>query len=262
MSNPKRSIRSFFSKIYSDDLVTLSAALAYFAVLSLAPLSVALVIFWSFLSQDASSDLAKQVAQWLGQRAADAMMLVLDEARRPNFRAVAGVLTFLSLLVFGTAGFAQFQSSLDKIWSRKVEKISSWFIDRLIAVLLFFVVLGLLFLSFIVMAVIRLIEQQMDFALVSYFPVLAILFMGFALTAVYRWLSRGFIPWNAAFQGGVVAAVVFQLGQWVFEMYVKYASVGSAYGAAGTLVIFLVWIFFASFIVLIGAEWAYWAKRK
>jgi membrane protein len=183
--------------------------------------------------------------------------MVLEQTQKPNLRALAGVLAVLSILVFGTAVFSQLQASLDKIWNRQGPFFRNLLIQRLISVGIFLVLVLFLFISFLTGLTIQGLEYRTSLSVSTLLPILFWTLLSVCLGGFYRWLSYRKMTWRASLAAGGIVASLLTLGKVGFRWYVTTAAIGSAYGAAGVFIIFLLWVFYTSLIFLIGAEIAF-----
>ncbi|MBN8555394.1 MAG: YihY/virulence factor BrkB family protein [Deltaproteobacteria bacterium] len=264
--NTTNTTQSFFvlliNKISKDDLPTLSAALAYYSLLSLAPLSVALLFFWSFLPLSSSENLLLHLQEWIGPQGVEAVKTVFENNRQPNLRAWAGILTLLGIFIFGTGAFNQLQSSLHRIWNINFSFTKSWLTQHIFSVFIFFGIISFLFLSSIVVFIARAFESETQLMVMPFIPLTLGVFLFFGISGLYRWLSKKQITWVAAFQGAAFTVLLFEVGKSLFQIYLRQTVVANAYGAASFLVIFPLWIFYSSFIFLTGAEIAYLVRDR
>jgi membrane protein len=194
----------------------------------------------------------------MGDRAATIVGLIVDNARaRPALGNVAGLIGAGVTLFSASAVFAQLQRTLNRVWDvedRRHGSVFAWLRERLRALGL---VLGLAFLlivSFAVSALIRLLVPQgtLAWTVVEYLVSLAVFAAAFG--AMYRVLPDTGIAWRDAVAGALLTTALFMLGKYAIGLYIERASVGGAYGPAGGLVVMLTWAYYASFVVLLGAE--------
>ncbi|GAB3730549.1 YihY/virulence factor BrkB family protein [Luteimonas pelagia] len=239
------------------DLLAQSAALAFFALLSLAPLLVLLLWSTTWIYAPAGEALLGQVQAFAGADAARVVRVVLRNANRdPSVSSLAGWWSTGLLLVGATAVFARLQDTLNLIFrtdARRLRGPLAWLRKRLLS---FGVVLALGFLLLVATTVSTLL--QIVFAgLPSVLPVLgtlasACLYAGtFAL--MYRYLPDRVVHWRQAVLGGLVTTALFVLGRWAIGVYLATAAPGSAYGSMGALVVLLAWVFFAALVFFLGA---------
>jgi len=239
------------------ELLAQSAALAFYAVLSLAPLLLILLWLTSQLLPGAQEALVQQIQQLAGGDAGRVARTILAHAQeRPDTGTVAGGWSLVLLFVGATAVFAQLQDVLNKIFrtdATRLPGILAWLRKRVFS---FGLVLALGFLLVVSMTINT--ALQLAFARVEWMLPLAatvaswaIYALGFAL--MYHYLPDRSVGWRRAFGGGAATALLFLLGRAAIGWYLDQADPGSAYGSMGTLVLGLVWIYYAALIVFVGA---------
>lgn len=244
----------------------LSAALAYYALLSLAPLLVISVAVGGLVyGQDAArGQIASELANLVGWRAAEGVQTVLASARSHQ-SGLAGVVIGAVTLVLGASGvFNELQESLNVIWRVKPKArrtLLDEMRDRLWSFLMVLVVAALLLASTVATSILswmssvfsttlpggELSWQVVDAGLS--FAVLAVCFAG-----IFKLLPDAPVAWGQAWIGGAVTGLFFSLGKLGIGLYLGHAAVGSSYGAAGSLIALLVWVYYAAQIFFFGAE--------
>ena len=239
------------------DILTHAASLTFFALLSLAPLLVLLLWLTASLYPSAQEALLAQVQAIAGSGAGEVADTVLENARtEPDVGSLAGVWS-TGLLFFGaTAVFARLQGTLNAVFHTSGDKVRgglrAWLRKRVFS---FGVVLALRFLLRVLAALTTALE--IAFAGSPTLPVLgnlaslALYALAFAL--MYHYLPDRRVRWRQALLGGVLTAVLFVLGRWGIGMYIAQAAPGSAYGSMGTLVVLLVWLYYAAVVFFVGA---------
>jgi membrane protein len=248
---------------YNDNAPRLGAALAYYAVFSLAPLLVLFVALVSqmFGRQAAEGQLQDQIQQAVGKQAGEAIQVMVANASQPGSGSAATILGVLMLIVGATGFFAELQSDMDIIWEvRPRPDRSYWDIirDRLLS---FTMVLGialLLLMSLIITAALAAVGRfvgdsawtggQVANSVVS-FILITLLF-----AMIFRFLPDVKISWKDVWLGAVVTSVLFVAGKFLLGLYLAHSTVSSAYGAAGSLAILLIWLYYSAQIFLFGAE--------
>ena len=249
--------RALVLRFIELDILTHAASLAFYALLSLAPLLVLLLWLTASLYGSAQEAIVEQVGQLAGREAATVAGTVISNAdRRPEIGSVAGLWSTLLLLVGATAVFARLQDALNLIFRTDAGKISGllpWLRKR---VLSFGVVLALGFLLVLATTVNTLL--QVIFAgLPSLLPVLgsmaslALYALAFAL--LYHYLPDRRVHWRQALLGGTITAGLFVLSRWAIGVYLATAAPGSAYGSMGAMVLLVVWMYYAATVFFGGA---------
>lgn len=262
-------------KEWSEDRAPrLAAALSYYAIFSLVPLLViAIGIAGLFFQQEqVQSQVAGQISSVVGADAADTVMGWLDATANRTGGIIATVLGIGALLVGATGFFSQLQSSLNTIWEVEPKPgrgIKGVLRDRLLSfVLILFI--GLLLLALLILnAVLSTLGDFVEgllpggeilWVVINYAVNLALVVLLFA--AIFKVLPDVQIRWRDVWVGAAVTAVLFVIGQILISLYLSFAGVGSAYGAAGTAVIFLLWIYYSAQILFFGAEFTQVYTRR
>ena len=240
------------------DVLTHAASLAFYALLSMAPLLVLLLWITASFDGAAQQTLVSRIGELAGRDAASIADTVIANAdRRPSIGSLAGLWS-TGLLLFGaTAVFARLQDALNLIFRTDAARIAgfgAWIRKR---VLSFGVVLSLGFLLLLATTVTTLL--QVVFAgLPSLLPALgtaaslALYALSFAL--LYHFLPDRRVRWRQALLGGAITAALFVLGRWAIGVYLARAAPGSAYGSMGAMVLLLVWIYYAAIVFFGGAS--------
>jgi membrane protein len=245
----------------------LGAALAYYSMFSVAPILV--IALWIagllFGQKAAEGHLESRLSQTLGPGVSGAIVSTLKYVHTDDSGRVATALS-LALLVFGALGvFNQMQAALDNIWNVEPKPGRGlWGVvkDRLLSFLLVVLVGVLLLASLVVNAVLGAVGSWLDLSALPasvylwgtlrWVVSLALLTVLFAL--VYRILPDVKIAWRDVWIGALTTSVLFTVGNYLIGLYLGRGSVTSAYGAAGSLVIVLMWVYYSSQILLFGAE--------
>jgi membrane protein len=260
-------------KAWIDDYApSMGAALAYYTLFSLAPLLIiAIAVAGLVLGQEAArGEIVAQVQDLIGQEGAMAVQGLLKSARAPADDMLAAVISIITLFVGATTVFAELQSDLDRIWRTpappKEQGIGNLLRNRLLS---FGLVLGLGFLllvSLVVSAAIAALGKWSNgvflgreaFFHASNFGV------SFAMTTllfamIYKLMPRARIAWRDVWIGAAVTALLFEIGKFLIGLYLGKTGVASSFGAAASLAVLLLWVYFSAQIFLLGAEftWVY-----
>lgn len=199
----------------------------------------------------------QQVAQLAGGSAAEVAQTIIRNATdQPGVGSLAGLWSTLLLFIGATAVFAQLQNALNLIFRTDKERLDglmAWLKKRVFS---FGVILALGFLlivSMIATTALQVVFARLPSVLpaVGYVTTLALYSLAFAF--LYRYLPDRTVDWRQAFLGGVITALLFTLGRYAIGVYIATAAPGSAYGSMGTLVILLVWMYYASVVFFVGA---------
>lgn len=251
---------------FEDSALTHSAALAFFTVLSLAPILVLLLWLTSALGTDLQQRLIDHLAGLVGMEAADLIETVVDSAERDvDIGHVAGWLSLIGLAVSATGVFAQLQIALNAIWGVRAKPIGiatfAWLRKRVLSLGLIlsfgFLLLVSLVVSSALAALMFSVRERfpgggwlwaaMD--LVVPFAVYVAIFM-----TLFRFVPDARLRWRHVALGALVTAALFLVGKWLIGFYLGTSAIGSTYGAASSLALMLVWSYYSAAIVLFGAE--------
>ena len=239
------------------DLMTQAASLAFYAVLSLAPLLVLLLWLTASLYPTAQDELIRQVGQLAGSGAQAIAGTVIDNARaRPSVGSLAGLWGTLLLFVGATAVFARLQAALNLIFrtnAQRLDTLGAWLRKRIFSFGVIFALGFLLLVSMTLTTVLQVMFANVPSLLpaVGTATGLAIYVVAFAF--LYHYLPDRQVQWRQAFLGGAITALLFTGGRYLIGLYIARADPGGAYGSTGALVILLVWIYYATVVFFIGA---------
>lgn len=256
--SPARLLRRALLNFVSDDVMSLSAALSFYTLLSFAPLIVLTLWLTATLGPGSQETLLSQIAAVAGEDARKAAEAVIDSVNsRPSLGSIAGITGIVISLLGATTVFAQLQTSLNRIWgieARPGNAVWSWLRRRILSI-------GVIGAIVFVLIVSLLVSSALGTFMTSTGPVgdvlnqliSTVVFAGlFAL--LFRYLADVRLPWHRAAWGGLVTALLFAIGKGFIGYYLARGDVGGAYGAAGSLVVLLVWVYYSSAIFFFGAE--------
>jgi membrane protein len=249
----------------------MGAALSYYTVFSLAPLllivvSVAGLVF----GEDAvRGELFTQLQGLMGAAAAKAIQDLLASVNKPT-HGIVGTVVGVALLVFGaTTVFGELQDALDRIWRAPARKKGGlWSLLRA-RLLSFGMILGLAFLlmvSLVLGAAISALGKWWGPAFGGWETLLQIvnLIVGFGLTTavfamIYKMMPRVKVQWHDVWLGAIVTSLLFTIGKFLIGLYIGKSGVASGFGAAGSLIVVFIWVYYSAQIFLLGAEftWVY-----
>jgi membrane protein len=247
-----------------DKASRLGAALAYYIVFSLAPLLVIVIgIAGMVFRRDASqSQVIDQIQNLVGKEGGDAIRAMIVSASKPGSGIVGTVLGIIMLLVGAAGLFAQLQDALNTIWGvepRPGRGLWGFVQNRFLS---FSMVLGVGFLlmaSLIITAALGATMQLLGDSQVALTgqivnEVISLIVFSLLFAMIYRFLPDAKIAWGDVWLGAALTAFLFELGKFVIGFYLGHSGIASGYGAAGSLAALLVWLYYASQIFLLGAE--------
>jgi membrane protein len=248
-----------------DEATVLAAALAYFTAVSIAPLLVLVVVIAGFFlgRQAAQEQVLAQLRAVVGSQGSEFLATVLQNAAEPTLASVAGVFSVLLLLWGSTNVFTQLQNSLNKIWKvkRQAGGAKAAVTSRLLA---FGMVVGVAFLLLVSMVLSALLTAVIRWG-VNLLPgsdwiwqlanvLFTLLVSTLLFGAIFKVLPNARLAWRDVLLGAAVTALLFVVGNFLLSLYL--ANAGSAYGAVGSLAVFLLWVFYSAQIFFFGAEFA------
>lgn len=258
-------LRDASSEWLKDDASLLAAALAYYGLFSFVPFFIIVLILINSLHQQGFLDgeVARRAQDLAGQQLPVAAGKFIERA---GDQAVSFRFTLLSfaLLIFGAAGLlVQTRRALRIIWGlaekdrSALELVLSYLRSFLLIALVVFLLLGTAVFTALLLPIGRQIEDLLPvhlglLRLVTFLTSLALVTLLFAVT--YRTLIEVNLMWGEVLPGSALAALLFAAGNFLIEAYVGVADIGSAYGAAGSMVVILFWIYYSAQIFLFGAE--------
>lgn len=250
----------------SDRASRLAAAVAYYTIFSMAPLLlIAIAIAGFFFGEtEARAGIMTQMQDLIGESGAHMLGTMLDSSWSPASGLTATVVGVVVLLIGATGAFAHLQEALNIMWDAKPSTRSGlWaFIRRrLISFSLILTVGFLLMVSLVASAVFSAMGKFLSDVLPSYFPVFSLLnasvSFGFTIllfAAIYKILPDAKVRWRDVWLGAILAALLFSVGRILIGIYLGRSALGSTYGAAGSLVAILLWIYYSTQILFFGAE--------
>ena len=241
------------------ELLSQSAALALYAILSLAPLLLILVWLTSAIMPGARESLMQQIAQLGGTEAEQVARTIVENARaHPDTGSIAGWWSIGLLLVGATTVFAQLQNVLNRIFRTDATALPgmlAWLRKRVFSLGLVLALGFLLVVSMTVSTVLELMFARVEWMLPLAVTAATWLVYAFGFALMYHYLPDRSVGWRLALGGGAATALLFLLGRAAIAWYLGRSNPGaaSAYGSMGTIILAIVWIYYAALIVFAGA---------
>jgi membrane protein len=261
-----RLLQKTFQQWQEDKAARIAAALAYYTVFSISPLLIiAIAIAGAFFGQQAAQDeITAQLTQLVGEDIVKPILVTLKNISQPEIRGVASWIS-IGVLLLGASGiFAQLQDALNTVWNVKPQPgqgILPFLRRRLSSFLMVLAIGFLLILSLIISAVISTLSKyRVDFLPGSAILwenidfILSLSLITFLFCLMFKYVPDAKIAWKDVIVGSVITALLFLFGKFLLGWYLSKGSLGSAYGAAGSLIVFLAWVYYSAQIVLLGAE--------
>lgn len=261
-------LRETVQEFLNDKCPQLGAAIAFYVMLSLAPLLLVVIGIagLAFGDDAARGQVVHQFRDLVGEQGAVAVQDMLANSQSKTGGILSTVIGVIILVVGATSVFAQLQQALDTVWNvpeRKSSGLGIWALirDRLLS---FSMVCGLAFLllvSLVLSAVLNGLNDWLNAQLggaataagvINFVLSLALSTLLFAL--IFKVLPHAHVSWRSVWVGALATGALFNLGKYLIGLYLGQAAVGSSFGAAGSLVVLLVWVYYSTQLLLFGAE--------
>jgi membrane protein len=251
-----------------DRAPTMGAAIAYYTVFSLAPMLVMVIAVagLAFGQKAAEGALFGELAELIGPESAVAVQAMLRSASGTRSGLFATALGLGTLIIAATAVFGELQSALNVIWKAPASgSFGVWYIlkSRLVSLSVILVIGFLQLVSLVISTVLAALSDYLDWILPGLATILHILhlILSFGFTTVlfamiFKILPNIPVEWDEVWLGAAVAALLFTGGKHLISLYIGSSNMASTYGAAGALIIVLVWVYYSEQILLLGAEFA------
>jgi membrane protein len=258
-----------------DYASSMGGALAYYTLFSIAPLLLIVIAVAGFFlgAEAARGEIDAQLQGLLGEDGAAAVAGLLESASEPEEGLLATIVSVLLLLLGATTVFAELQSDLDRIWRAETKPISglwSFLRARILSFSMILVLAFLLLVSLVFSAALSALGKWWGGWFEGWAVLLEVLnfAVSFAITTglfalIYKFLPRAEIAWRDVWIGAVVTALLFAIGKSLIGLYIGRSGIASGFGAAGSFVVLLVWVYYSAQIFLLGAEftWVYAHER-
>ncbi|MHA4894204.1 YihY/virulence factor BrkB family protein [Pedobacter sp. PWIIR3] len=253
---------------FSDHKVTkLSGSLAYYTVFSMAPLMVVIISLCGlFLGAEAAKgEVYGQLKGFLGGETAAQLQEVIEKASLGGKSKIAFIIGIGTLLIGATTVFADIQDSINMIWGLKPKPKRGWLKMLQNRFLSFSVIISLGFILLVSLGVTAVIDgfntrlqaTFKDVSVIFFYVLNTIITLGvitLIFAVIFKVLPDAEIKWRDVISGAVVTAVLFMIGKFGISIYIGQSDVGGTYGAAGSLVVVLLWTYYSSIILYFGAE--------
>ncbi|HET9580780.1 MAG TPA: YihY/virulence factor BrkB family protein [Usitatibacter sp.] len=259
-------LRRALKRWSDDDASSMGAALAFYALFSMAPLLLLVISLVSMVvdARSAHDAVVGSLAGLLGERGASAVQALLVAADEHGGRGLSAVVSIATLILGATSVLAQLRKNLDAIWQVPPRPQRMWWSvlgPRLAAFGLVLAIGFLLLVSLVSSAAVSALGSLWA----SYFPGAGLLLrvlemaLSIALAAslfalVYKILPSARIAWRDVWFGAIATSLLFWIGKWLIGLYIAKSAIASPFGAAGTLVAVMVWVYYSAQVFFLGAE--------
>jgi membrane protein len=261
-------IKQTIDEWQEDEAPRMGASLAYYALFSMAPLLVILIAIVGFVYKgDTVAQIQSQVQSLVGTDAAKTIAVAIHNAGTFGHGIIATIVSFVVLSLGATGVFSELHTTMNKIW--KVRRREYGFIfgvlkDKFASFTMVLAIALLLLVSMILSVVLSAITAYFSYLLpqVNFLWHIADLIVSFAVVTflfalVFRYVPDERVTWRDVWVGAVATALLFDIGKFFIGFYIGKSSVGSVFGAAGSVVIILAWVYYSSQLVFLGAEFTH-----
>lgn len=259
-------IKEVFSNFSDDKVLKFSAALSYYTVFSIAPiLTIIISIFANYFGLDAvQGKIFGQINGLVGADAAKQIQDMIGNTHKSGNTFIASVISVVVLVLGATGIFGEIQDSINSIWGLKSKPkagIIKLILNRLISFSLIISMGFIAMVSLVLDAAVAAISELMTripgageyfIIIIKYALNFVILSVMFAV--IFKVLPDAKIKWRDVMKGSILTAILFIIGKFAIGLYVSKTNVGSVYGAAGSIVVILVWVYYTAVILYFGAE--------
>jgi membrane protein len=257
-----------FKQFADDRCAAMAASIAFYAAFSLAPTLVMVIAVagWFFGAAAARGELFTHIHGLLGDQAAAGVQTIVENAHHNGSAGgIAAIISFTMLAIGASATFSSLNSALNLVWPYTGPRSSSVIAMVRVRLISFGLVLGVAFLlivSLVLDTVITFVGKWLwgnsPYVVIGNLLQLGVglLVLAFAFAGLLKFLPDAKVQWRDAFVGGIVAAVLFSAGKKLFALYIAHAGMASSFGAAGSLAVLLMWLYFSAAVLLLGAEFS------
>jgi membrane protein len=273
-------IRETFKSWSEDKAPRLAAALSYYTIFSIAPLLVLVIAITGFVNGNNTTirdQILAQVQSLMGAQGAQMVNTLITNASRPREGIIASVIGVITLIFGATGVFNQLKDALNTIWEVAPKKgggIMGMVTERVSGLVMILGLGFLLLVSLVLSTALSVLNQYFTnllgagsgtaSLLVNYGIQIVVITLIFS--AIFREVPDVEIRWSDVWVGGLVTAILFLAGQYLISLYLSKASPASTYGAAGSLVVVLLWLYYSAQILFLGAEftkvYSHWRRSN
>jgi membrane protein len=255
-----------YKKWRKDNAPTLAAALAFYTTFSMAPILIILIAIFKFIlgKETVQVEIFRRATELIGAQGVSALKMMIKAAYRPGSGLTATIIGILVIVIGSTSALVMLKRALNLIWGGQPSpKAPIWNLikERLLSFVMILVIGLLLVLSLLLTFVLSFLTGfvQNLVHVPVFFIHLADVVLSFLLTTllfavVYKVLPDVKIPWTDVWVGSAITALLFTLGKFLFGLYLARRGIHSFYGAASSLAIILMWVYYSAQVFFIGAE--------
>ena len=267
MANTWKIFKQSVEEFLNDNCIKLSASLSYYTIFALGPTLIIIISFAGiFLGREAvEGKLYHQIKTLIGDSAALQIQSIIANLQHSQQSVIAAIIGIALMILGATGVFTEIQGSINYIWSIRAKPKKGWlkFITNRVVSFSLVISCGfILLVSLIVNALFELLSERLQLYFKSVtivtFYILNIVIMFAVITClfavIFKVLPDAVIKWKDALIGAAFTALLFMGGKFLISLYIGKSNVGLAYGAAGSIIVILVWVYYSSLILYFGAE--------
>jgi membrane protein len=260
-------IKEVFKEFSADNIVKYSASLAYYTVFSIAPLLIVITTLFGFLfgKEAMQGRVYEQLNNFVGSEAAIQIQDIIKNIHLSRNSFFATVISLIILLIGATSIFGEIQDSINKIWGLRMRKHKIWWKLILTRLLSFSLILSIgiiMILTLLLNAAVaafgkfigKFINNYSIYFIQITDSILSFVIVAFLFALIFKILPDAKIGWKDVLFGGFFTAIFFTIGKMGISFYVTVSNITSLYGAAGSIIILMVWVYYSSIILYLGAE--------
>ena len=261
------SLKQSGSDFGTYNILKLSAALAYYTIFALAPMLIVLISVVSFFygKEAAQGEVYGQIKSFVGNDAAETIQQIISKASLSPSFTFASIVGIVALIFSATGVFAEIQSSINLIWNLKIKPKKSGILKMLkIRLISFSLIISLGFIalvSLLINYVVDAISERLSSLLpdswfnIGYVINFAITLLAISLlfSIIFKFLPDAKIEWKDVGVGAVTTAILFMVGKFAIGLYLNKGKPGTAFGAAGSMIVILLWVYYSAIILYFGA---------
>lgn len=259
----KQAVREFIN----DNCIKLSASLSYYTIFSIGPMLIIIIacagIFWG--PDAVAGNLYHEIKKLIGSEAALQIQDIVASIQQTKQSTTAAIIGIILLVIGATGVFVEIQDSINYIWSIKAKPKRGWLkflTNRLISFSLIISCAFILLVSLVVNALVEVLSDRLEvyfrnvtiisFYVVNIIIIFVIITSLFAI--IFKVLPDATIKWKDVIVGAAFTAFLFMIGKFLIGLYLGKSNVGLAYGAAGSIIVIISWVYYSSLILYFGAE--------
>ncbi len=259
--------KAVFKEFEADNILKYSASLAYYTVFSIVPLLVIIsTLVGIFFGQEAvKGEVYNQIRGWVGNKSAIQIQDIIKNIHLTGNSFITNTISIIVLLVGATSVFGEVQDSLNRIWGLRVKTKKIWWKLILTRILSFslilcigFIMIVSLLLNTIVAAFGNFLSRYIHHFSIYFIEIseaaFSFLIASFLFSLMFKLLPDAKIRWKDVLFGGLITAIFFTLGKQAIGFYLGKSNLNTLYGAAGSIMVIMVWVYYSSIILYFGAE--------